>query len=128
MNSKRLNGFLPFLLSLVIIMLFTSGCTKTASPEIKQVVTDMREGFNDQNIELFLRHFSDVMFTSRKNSTTYMDLIRKYRKKYGIWESEKYMGQIGEEHIWKVKCIKGKLKMALIFNDNYEVIGFDFRK
>ncbi len=124
-RSRTLWGVLvvlPMLLGLVLL----AGCTKTMPEEYHMIIANLKEGFNDEDIDLFCADFMEMMYTS-KSGMDYLQMIRANRKEHGMWKTEKYKGKIGEEHIWKIKCIKGSQTLALVINHENEIISLSFR-
>jgi hypothetical protein len=131
MACKRVIAKYNIVILLCSCFLIISGCERPAktppSDSVLLVLENVREGFNQEDVDRFCKDFSAIMFTKGFTKKAYLDVIQGLKQRYGAWESEVYRGEDKGAHIWRVQFSRGKAKLVLVLNNDGQVIGLWFR-
>ena len=121
-------------LLLVCVLLLTAGaalgCAKEVEPpsdEALAVLTNVRAGYNAEDMALFCADFADIMFGSGYTPDTYLQTTQQLKAQLGAWKSEQFLGIKDNEYTWRVTFDKAKVKLLLVLDEDWRVIGLWFR-
>ncbi len=117
--------------SLSIACLMLSGCgrpSKTTPPNsVLSALKNVREGYDKEDMDLFCKDFSDIMFTQGFTKQAYLDVVQGLKRKLGEWKSEAYLGEDNGVHTWRAEFTNGKAELVLVLNNDSRVTGLWFR-
>ena len=87
----------------VLLMVVLMGCEKPAEvppPEnARAILQHVKDGYNNEDVELFTSDFADIMFTKGFTIEAWRDTMKKVKKNLGEWKSERADKNYGPEPI-----------------------------
>lgn len=119
---------LPCIAMLVALL---AGCEKPQEvpppAEVLEIMQHIKDGYNNEDVELFTGDFADIMFTKGFTREAWRDTMKKVKQKLGAWESEVYLGEKDGVYTWRGNFEKGKVKCVIVLNEDGRVSGLWFR-
>lgn len=120
------------LLAVAVMLVFSlSACDKLSAqppPEsANTVMLSVKDGYNNEDMDKFCGDFSDIMFTQGFTRQAYLDVVQGLKKKFGTWQSERYLGMKDGAYLWRLQFAEGRAKLVLVQNNTGRVTGLWFR-
>ena len=121
-RTPLLSAFAVVSLTLLLTLCF-AGCAGEPPAGSDVVLTNLRVGFNDEDVDQYCENFSEAVFGMGHTKGDYLGEIREYKRELGEWLTEKYKGNKENNYSWRVRFQYGELDLKLVFDDKMQIAG-----